>query len=103
MTEQNVINNISEACFIRIRASFDESTQLCGSMLITPVIFDEEEYVCTLSEDEEVNFYQIIPLYREEMDFKMQHGADDLLKQMDGRVLVVDPKRQKFSPEILLS
>lgn len=82
---------------------FDESTQLCGSMLITPVIFDEEEYICPLTEGEEVNFYQIIPLYKEEMDFKMQHGADDLLKQLDGRVLVVDPKRQKFSPEKLLS
>lgn len=82
---------------------FDESTELCGSMLISPVIFDAEQYVCPLSDGEEVNFYQIIPLYREEMDFKMQHGADDLLQQLDGRVLVVNPKREKFSIEKLLS
>ena len=31
--------------------------------------------VCTLPSGEEVNFYQVIPLYRNEMEYKMEHDA----------------------------
>ena len=51
-----------------------------------------------------LNFYQVIPLYREEMDFKTEHDAKELLQQMDSRALIVDPKRYRFcSDKTLLS
>ena len=43
---------------------------------------------------EEVNFYQVIPLYRNEMEYKMEHDADALLKKMAGISFVVNPTRQ---------
>ncbi len=83
---------------------FDESTELCGSMLINPAGFGDFESVCRLPDGSEVNFYQVIPLYREEMDFKTEHDAKELLQQMDSRALIVDPKRYRFcSDKTLLS
>lgn len=34
---------------------------------------------CRLPGGETVRFYQVLPLYEEEMDFKVKHGADALL------------------------
>ena len=83
---------------------FDESTELCGSMLINPSSFGDADNVCVLPDGSEVNFYQVIPLYREEMDFKTEHDAQELLKQLDSRVLIVDPKRHRFcGGKVLLS
>ena len=83
--------------------TFDESTQLCGCMLIHPALFDNEEYICPLPDGDEVNFYQIIPLFREEMEFKNANSAEELLEQLNESVLVVNPKRLKFSAGKLLS
>lgn len=30
-----------------------------------------------------VNFYAIVPLYSEELDFKLKHGSDPLLDKFD--------------------
>ena len=43
---------------------------------------------------EEVNFYQVIPLYHNEMEYKMEHDADALLEKMAGISFVVNPTRQ---------
>ena len=40
-----------------------------------------------------VNFYQLIPLYREEMDFKCQNDAESLLDIMSDVSFVVDIHR----------
>ena len=43
---------------------------------------------------EEVNFYQVIPLYADELDYKLEHDADALLEKMAGISFVVNPNRQ---------
>ena len=50
--------------------------------------------VCTLPSGEEVNFYQVIPLYRDELEYKLAHDADALLDKMNGISFVVEPDRQ---------
>ena len=50
--------------------------------------------VCTLPGGEEVNFYQVIPLYRDELEYKLAHDAETLLDKMDGISFVVEPDRQ---------
>ena len=49
--------------------------------------------VCTLPGGEEVNFYQVIPLYREELEYKLAHDADALIEQMAEVSFVVRPDR----------
>ena len=57
---------------------FAENTQLSGVMLSMPYYFGPEASVCTLPKGDKVNFYQVIPLYENEMNFKIQNSAEDL-------------------------
>ena len=69
---------------------FAENTELCGCLLIDPQIGKEEGSVCLLPNGEEVNFYQVLPLYGGEMDYKCEHNAEALLDAMEGVSHVVD-------------
>lgn len=75
---------------------FAENTALCGAILLGPSPFGREAAVCPLPGGDEVNFYQVVPLYREEMDYKMANSAEDLLGRLDGRALVVEVDRPNF-------
>jgi hypothetical protein len=57
---------------------YAENTKLCGVMLTMPYQFGQEAAVCTLPGGDEVNFYQLLLLYQEEVDFKLAHCAEDL-------------------------
>ena len=73
---------------------FAENTKLCASLLVGPQGTEEGSGVCTLPNGEEVNFYQVIPLYADELDYKLAHDADALLDKMNGISFVVEPDRQ---------
>ena len=77
------------------QSPFAENTTLCGALLVGPqdVVWNGGE-VGTLPSGEEVNFYQIIPLYRNELKYKLEHDADALLEKMAGISFVVNPTRQ---------
>ena len=77
------------------QSPFAENTTLCGALLVGPqdVVWTGGE-VCTLPSGEEVNFYQVIPLYRNELQYKLEHDADALLEKMAGISFVVNPTRQ---------
>ena len=73
---------------------FAENTKLCAAILTGPQSTEEGGEVSTLPGGEEVNFYQVIPLYRDELEYKMEHDADALLDKMNGISFVVNPTRQ---------
>ena len=77
------------------KEGFAKDTTLCASLLVGPQDMDVGEVgeVCVLPGGEEVNFYQIIPLYREELEYKLEHGADALIEQMATVSFVVHPDR----------
>ena len=84
------------------QSPFGESTRLCGSILAAPQGAEEGAEICALPGGEEVNFYQVIPLYRDEMEYKQRHGAEALLEKMEGVSFVVDPERpDALDPEDL--
>ncbi len=72
---------------------FAQNTELCASMLIAPQHVKEGGEVCALPGGGEVNFYQLLPLYREEMEFKQAYDAEALLDEMAGVSFVVQPDR----------
>lgn len=73
---------------------FAEGTDLRGEILFWPGPFGQDAFACRLPGGEEVNFYQVIPLYREELQYKLEHGADALLDLCSDESLeVIDPHR----------
>lgn len=81
-------------------APFAENTKLCGLMLTEPQGFDEDAVCCELPGGDEVNFYQMIPLTFEEMQFKLAHDAQTLLERFTPEQLaVVDIHRESVCPD----
>lgn len=66
--------------------TYAENTTFCGSMLATVDMFDEDGFYCTLPGGDDVNFYYVLPLYKDEMEFKLAHDADALLELFGGCV-----------------
>ena len=78
---------------------FAENTSLCCMLVLSPARFDGESTVCEMPDGSRVVFYQLVPLYDDEMNFKLQNGADALLDKMSGETAaVVDINR----PSVLL-
>lgn len=72
---------------------FADNTALCASLLVTPFGVEEEGFVCPLPNSDEVNFYQVIPLYQNELEYKQAHGTDALLLRLLSAGFVVRPDR----------
>lgn len=77
---------------------FADNTEF-SSALIANCDFGEESQVCKLSDDDEVNFYQILPLYNSELEFKNYHGANALFNMWENFSAVVDIDRRPFIAE----
>ena len=52
---------------------FAKGTKLCAAILTGPQDTEDGSEVCILPSGEEVNFYQVIPLYREELEYRKGH------------------------------
>ena len=76
------------------REPFAENTELCTAILIEPQDTEKGSAVCTLPSGEEINFYQVIPLYEDELDYKLAHDEDALRDKMAGISFIVNPTRQ---------
>jgi len=57
---------------------FADNTKLCGVMLTMVYQFSPAASLCVLPNGDEVNFYQMLPIYQEEMDFKLENDAEAL-------------------------
>ena len=68
-------------------APLAENTRLSALMLIYPAAFGETSFECELPSGDEVNFYQVIPIYDEELEYKLKNNAESLLDLMNGEDL----------------
>ena len=74
---------------------YDDTTELCGAMLIPPVHLPEQLAVLERPGEDDVHFLMVVPLHADEMAFKLEHGAPALYDAMaEARVeVMVDPRR----------
>lgn len=75
---------------------FAENTELCAFILAGAQSPVEGCQVCTLPDGDEINFYQVLPLYRNELEYKLQHDADALLDRMADISFVVRTDRRNI-------
>ena len=75
------------------QSPFAEDTKLTAAILTGPQGVEEGGEVCILPGGEEINFYQVLPLYQEEMEYKLKHDADALLERLAAVSFVVCPDR----------
>ena len=78
---------------------FAESTRLCCWMIGPGLLFPEEFRQFEVSPEKSIHFYGLLPLYQEEMDFKLKHGLDALLEKFDAtieEVEVLNPIRKNY-------
>ena len=73
---------------------FAENTELCAFILAGAQSPVEGCQVCALPDGGEVNFYQVLPLYRNELEYKLRHDADALLDKMADTDFVVQTDRR---------
>jgi hypothetical protein len=57
---------------------FANNTQLCCALLTPPLLFGAEFMSLKIREDKTINFYALLPIYKEEMEFKLKHGGEQL-------------------------
>ena len=55
---------------------FAENTKLCGAMITMPYNFGSESGACELPGGGRVNFYQVVPLHEDEMEYKIENGIE---------------------------
>ena len=79
---------------IDYREPYAENTALCSSILVEQQISDEDCDTCTLPDGSIVNFYQVIPLYRNELLYKINYGADALFDRMEDVSFIIDIDRE---------
>ena len=83
-------------------APYAGNTKLTAALLISPQGCGRAGDVCVLPNGDDVNFYQIIPLYRDELNYKCDRSAKELLNIFRERHIsfVIDPERRSvLAPE----
>lgn len=59
------------------------NTAFCCTLVDWPLLLDEGVRRLEIGPERVVNFYSLVPLYREEMDYKLQHGIQALAERLD--------------------
>lgn len=73
---------------------FSECTDYNGFIIANVAAVPTNAYQCTLPDGECVGFYQAIPLYEEELMYKIENNAKDLIeKLLEYYPFVFDPRR----------
>ena len=71
-----------------------------GILLMLPDEFDPKAAVCRVNERDDVHFYQVAPLYPEELAFAQANGAAALMERFDGAFSpVVNVRRKNYAVE----
>ncbi|MBO0700554.1 MAG: suppressor of fused domain protein, partial [Zavarzinella sp.] len=62
---------------------FADNTDLCCAYLLRPALFPKEFFKLKLGNKKTVHFFCLVPLYEDEMKFKLKVGSDDLVDRLD--------------------
>lgn len=75
---------------------FASNTKLCCAFLGHPISFDEDFFELKVNQKKTIYFLSFLPIYKEEMRFKLKHGYDPLLERLmeNGVTELLDIRRK---------
>lgn len=81
-------------------SAYAENTELCSLVLFNGLNYNYEPLKLSLG-GKKINFYQLFPLYREELELKQQIGAEELMDRFDADDLfpIVNIERKNYGLE----
>lgn len=62
---------------------YADNTKFCSMLLLDAINKDYEKLDFRMETVGKINFYQAVPLYREELEYKMEHDVSELLDLFD--------------------
>ena len=62
---------------------FADNTELCCAYLLRPALFPKEFFKLPASKRKTIRFFCLVPLYTDEVDFKLKHGSGALIDRLD--------------------
>lgn len=73
-----------------------KGTKLCGAILLPPVGINSQFWSLQIDESKVINYYCVIPVFKEEMKHKLKYGSDSLIDKFDENdvSIVVDLQRK---------
>jgi hypothetical protein len=63
--------------------AFSDNCSFNGVILLPSINVPEEFHTLTINTEKQINFFSIVPLYQEEMNFKLRNGTDALLAKFN--------------------
>jgi predicted Zn finger-like uncharacterized protein len=75
---------------------FAAGTKLCCALVLAPALVPDAFLELPISADKTIHFFSVVPLYKEEVAFKLKHGADALVERFNEHDVteVLDVKRR---------
>jgi hypothetical protein len=64
---------------------FAESTSFCCWLVLPPLLAPEEFGELEVSDDKRIRFLALVPLYEDEMNYKLEEGAQELVQRFERR------------------
>ena len=74
---------------------FASNVKFCATLFCPPIILNEEFITLKINDAKVINFYATIPLFKEELEYKMENGIDALLDKFNenGISEIIDGRR----------
>ncbi|MBI5153809.1 suppressor of fused domain protein [Candidatus Poribacteria bacterium] len=63
--------------------SYDRSTRMCCAFFLSPMLVPGEFCELEVEKGKTIHFFGFVPIYREEMNYKMRHGAEKLVSRFE--------------------
>lgn len=82
---------------------YAKNTRLCGSIVLPSITVSDNFHTLFIDDRKTITFYSVVPLYEEEMNFKLRSGTDALLDKLSKRNVtdIIDPSRVNVSKKWL--
>jgi hypothetical protein len=79
-------------------APYAPGTKLCAALLSPPIWLGIDFGVLKVSDEKTIHFLSVVPIYKEEMTFKLKHSSEELFKNLydAGFAQVVNPGRKNI-------